>query len=345
MSPASIQLRLDLESVAHDVARFGSGARAHRLAVLDVTGADQSLASADDAQQEELLAGRTQFLNAQLSEFQVLVRAEPVDLSGHLERVRNQSLGLPEALQQLASDYIVFVRTLAHQRTLLERHCYIVLPVPEQATAAVGLGVLGGLRRRLGRTPAIDDTPVDVDLARQLVARCDQTARDLGRSGLQTRRLTGHRYAELAHRCWAPDLARAQRFRGEIADYTTLVVGAEHPRGNRPAAPLTTMPEPAETRPEPSRGLSRDERLLALGGRSLADLVAPSAVQVRPDHLLLDGQYARVLALTAYPRTVTAGWLAPLVESDLPIELSIHVRPLASALMVRALGTHVTTSA
>ena len=93
MSPASVQLRLDLDSVAHDVARFGSGARAHRLAVLDVTAADQSLASADDAEQEELLAGRAQFLNAQLTPFQVLVRAEPVDLGGHLERVRRQALG------------------------------------------------------------------------------------------------------------------------------------------------------------------------------------------------------------------------------------------------------------
>ncbi len=77
-----------------------------------MTGADQTLASADDVQQEELLAGRTRFLNAQLSDFQVLVRAEPVDLSGHLERVRGQALGLPDALQRLASDYIAFVRTL-----------------------------------------------------------------------------------------------------------------------------------------------------------------------------------------------------------------------------------------
>src|ERR671939_2016604 len=132
MSPASVQVRLDLDSVAHDVARFGAGARAHRLAVLDVTGADQSLASADDAEQEELLAGRAQFLNAQLTDFQVLVRAEPVDLSGHLERVRRQALGLPEALQQLAQDYVAFVRMLAHQRTLLQRRYYVLLPVPEQ---------------------------------------------------------------------------------------------------------------------------------------------------------------------------------------------------------------------
>ena len=243
MSPTSIQLRLDLESVAHDVARFGSGAHAHRLAVLDVTGADQSLASADDAQQEELLAGRTQFLNAQLTDFQVLVRAEPVDLSGHLERVRGQALGLPEALQRLAFDYIAFVRTLAHQRTLLERRCYVVLPVPEQATGAVGPGVLGGLRRWLGRRPTVDDALVDADVARQLVARCDQAARDLGRSGLQTRRLTGLGYAQLAHRCWAPEQARAQRFQCEIADYTALVVGADHPRGNRRTSPLTARPD------------------------------------------------------------------------------------------------------
>ncbi|HET6317145.1 MAG TPA: hypothetical protein VFG86_11855, partial [Chloroflexota bacterium] len=249
MSPTSIQLRLDLESVAHDVARFGSGARAHRLAVLDVTGADQSLASADDAQQEELLAGRTQFLNAQLTDFQVLVRAEPVDLSGHLDRVR-QALGLTDALQRLASDYIAFVRTLAHQRTLLERRCYVVLPVPEPASVAIGPGVLGGLRRRLGRTPPVDDALVDVDLARQLVARCDQAARDLARSGLQTRRLTGLGYAQLSHRCWAPEQARAQRFQCEIADYTALVIGADHPRDNRPVPLTDSAAGPAESHHE-----------------------------------------------------------------------------------------------
>jgi type IV secretory pathway VirB4 component len=48
-----------------------------------------------------------------------------------------------------------------------------------------------------------------------------------------------------------------------------------------------------------------------------------------------------VLAVTAYPRLVSPGWLSLLVESDLPIELSLHVRPLASADMVRALGVQI----
>src|SRR5215469_3402754 len=78
--------------------------------------------------------------------------------------------------------------------------------------------------------------------------------------------------------------------------------------------------------------LSADERMFALGTRTLADLIAPAGVEVRRDHLQLDAQYVRALAVTGYPRTVVAGWLAPLVdELDLPLELSLHVRPLASA--------------
>ena len=88
--------------------------------------------------------------------------------------------------------------------------------------------------------------------------------------------------------------------------------------------------------------LSGDERLFALGTRSLADLVAPAGAEIRRDHIQLDAQFVRVLVVTGYPRTVSAGWLAPLVEElDLPLELSLHVRPLQSADMVRTLGLQI----
>src|SRR5207245_7489651 len=55
-----------------------------------------------------------------------------------------------------------------------------------------------------------------------------------------------------------------------------------------------------------------------------------------------DAEYVRVLVVIGYPRTVAAGWLAPLVEElDLPLELSMHIRPLASADMVKALGLQI----
>jgi len=139
VSPPSVQARIDLVAIEGGVARFGTHKSSHAVAVLDLFAAENSLADADEATQEEVLAGRAQFLNAQTSPVQILVRAEPVDLDGHLRRVQARASLLPEALAEVARDYVGFVAELAHQRTLLERHCYIVLP-DYAGPAAVSVG-------------------------------------------------------------------------------------------------------------------------------------------------------------------------------------------------------------
>ena len=62
---ASVQTRIDLAALEGGVACFGTRAPTHAVALLDVVGAEAAIATADDATQEELLAGRAQFLNAQ----------------------------------------------------------------------------------------------------------------------------------------------------------------------------------------------------------------------------------------------------------------------------------------
>ncbi|MBV9542831.1 MAG: ATP-binding protein [Chloroflexi bacterium] len=84
--------------------------------------------------------------------------------------------------------------------------------------------------------------------------------------------------------------------------------------------------------------LTPEERRFALGTRSLADLVAPAVVEVTRDHLRLEYQFARVLAVTRYPRSVSPGWLAPLVEFEHPLELSLHIHPLETAVIAKLLG-------
>src|SRR5438132_13993075 len=88
-----------------------------------------------------------------------------------------------------------------------------------------------------------------------------------------------------------------------------------------------------------STRLSVDQRLLALGTRTVADLVAPAGAEIHRDRIQLETQHVRVLVVTGYPRTVAAGWLAPLVEElDLPLELSLHIRPLQSGDMIHPPG-------
>src|SRR5882762_3902614 len=84
--------------------------------------------------------------------------------------------------------------------------------------------------------------------------------------------------------------------------------------------------------------LSSEERRFARGTRTLADLLAPAAVEVARNHVRLEYQYARVLVVVGYPRTVGVGWLTPLLEFEHPIEISLHVHPLETAGIVKLLG-------
>ena len=77
----------------------------------------------------------------------------------------------------------------------------------------------------------------------------------------------------------------------------------------------------------------------AAGERSTVDLLAPQAIEERRDQLLVDERRSRVLALSDYPRHVSPNWLGRLIDSDEPLDLSLHLEPLDSREAVRGL-TH-----
>jgi hypothetical protein len=172
---AAVQDQLEVASIEDGIGLFGTSELARSVAILDIVGADTSLATADDATQEEILAGRAQFLNAQMAPFQVVVRTEQVDLEGHLRRVRDRAALLPEPLASVARDYAAFVQGLGHHRILLDRHCYIVLPDKEPAPA-VTLG--RRLRRLLGRggSGGHESEAVSAEVGRRLRFRCMASA-------------------------------------------------------------------------------------------------------------------------------------------------------------------------
>jgi hypothetical protein len=187
---ASTQDPLELVALEAGIARFSSRPPGHFVSVLDVTGAEASLATADEATQEELLAGRAQFLNAQTAPFQILVRAEPVDLDGHVRRVRARADQLREPLASVGREYASFVETLAQQHTLLERHCYVALPDVSPTPAATMASRIAGAFSRTRRRRSDDDSDtaiISAEVGRRLGARCDQLA-----IGIKDKSASGH---------------------------------------------------------------------------------------------------------------------------------------------------------
>jgi hypothetical protein len=217
---ASVQtVRLGIEAIQQDVVELGGG---EYRAILEVSGIARPFD--DDARLEGLLAGFATFLNGLSYPIQVLVRATPVDLSRYLSALEERGRQVSDGqLADMAHDHAAFVQGLARQRTLLERRFYVV--VPSESTPRVGW------TRRFSRRGghAADDEPRREAARRQLSFRCDDVRRQLARCGLNGRRLGDLELAQLYLACWSPERARAQRFRQQLDEYTTLAVRAAQP--------------------------------------------------------------------------------------------------------------------
>ncbi len=168
-----------------------------------------------EVEQEAIIAGYAACLNSLTFPVQILVRVLPIDVERYLteleERARRE---LNDALIELARDHLQFVRRLARSRTLLERRFYVVVPGGD-SQFAVKLPWVS--RRREHRT---DKT----SLEQQITFRCEEVERQLTRCGLQVRRLGDTDLAQLYYSSFCPELARLQRLKRDLSDYTTAAV-------------------------------------------------------------------------------------------------------------------------
>jgi hypothetical protein len=217
---ASLQtVRLGIQAIQQDVVELSGG---EYRAVLEVSGTTRPFD--DDVRLEGLLAGFATFLNGLSYPIQILVRATPVDLSRYVTALEERGRQLLDGqLAEMAHDHAAFVQSLARQRTLLERRFYVVVPAESAPRLSWTSRFLGRHRRALEAEPRREAA------RRQLTFRCDDVRRQLARCDLNARRLGDLELAQLYLTCWSPERARAQRFRQQLDDYTTLAVRASQP--------------------------------------------------------------------------------------------------------------------
>jgi len=228
--------------------------------------------------------------------------------------------------------------------------------------------LLPGVRR--ARLEARHRRRVDA-LAQRLDLRVDDVTRQLTRFGVEARRLLGGELVELYAGCLSPITAPAMaRLAGGISDATDALTDGlpalPAPRSMLPSlVPSVSSPSQttatgqggggggdARTAGDGLRqircddavdqsGCHEDDEQYVFGAQTLPDLVAPAAVEVFRDGVRIDDTWARVLAVTAYPRSVYPGWLATLIDLDEPFDLALHIRPLASGAMIRHLSNRM----
>lgn len=96
---------------------------------------------------------------------------------------------------------------------------------------------------------------------------------------------------------------------------------------------------------DPNRELQRQllekEREYKQGLNTLRDLIAPAAFRVTQNSVEVSGRLARTFFVMAYPRYLSVDWLAPIINMDGEMDMSMFIYPMATDEIMKKLKTKV----
>lgn len=73
----------------------------------------------------------------------------------------------------------------------------------------------------------------------------------------------------------------------------------------------------------------------------LRDIIAPSAIEVTSSYIKINDQFCRTIFVTEYPRYISVGWFAPLINFSATTDISIFIYPVRADIVLKQLRNKV----
>jgi len=86
-----------------------------------------------------------------------------------------------------------------------------------------------------------------------------------------------------------------------------------------------------------SRGAHIATQSMEGSSASLADIVAPSAIEVSPNHLRIGDKLTKTFFVYNYPRYLSSGWFSPVINLPNLMDISIFIHPTSTGVALRGL--------
>jgi hypothetical protein len=333
-------------------------------AVLEITPINFLLKAEEE--QEALIERFRALITSLTFPVQLLIRNQRLDLTPYIQRLREglesqETAPRSPVWHDLIASQIALLQQLAARRTLIERHCYLVLPASLQPTRSgagrTGRFALPGFPGRKRHAQLVTETQKRA--RHELALHAETLIQQFASCGLRCHRLNNQELAQLYYGCLTPERSLVH----PLTD--AFLAGVGRPKTVRTREGKRKRYDTAED--EQQQTLSdvlKQEEASALAAAAeqtvailqaiaadtdlpppplpdlthLVDLLAPESIQVTPDTLQIGKEYACGIAVTDYPREVSfAGWLAPLFLHDEIVDITFHFHPQDAATMKRQL--------
>lgn len=86
-----------------------------------------------------------------------------------------------------------------------------------------------------------------------------------------------------------------------------------------------------------------EERVYRQGSVTVRDIIAPASFEVTPTYIKLGDQFVRTVFIVTYPRYISVGWFAPIINLSLPLDVSMFFYPVKSDIILKQLKKKVGT--
>ncbi|MFX0578818.1 PrgI family mobile element protein [Nocardia nepalensis] len=265
------------------------------LAVVAVAGT-LNLALRTPAEQDSLVGQLAGWLHTLRQPVQILIRSARLDLSAHLAGLHTAAFDTSPDLAAAAHDHAAHLSELAAGEHLTGRQVLLIwresLDNPAAATSP-GRRLLGRGRARRGLSAAACRGAES-----RLLRRMSEAADTLAPLGITITALDDMQATAVLSACCNPEgLVSAA---ADAASREAIITAA------------------GSTDTDSGRA---DPFALDTG-------FAPESLTIGTRHLEIGSDWAATVAVTGYPREVTAGWLAPLLTHPGRVEVAVHIDPV-----------------
>jgi hypothetical protein len=87
--------------------------------------------------------------------------------------------------------------------------------------------------------------------------------------------------------------------------------------------------------------LIENEKAYRRGAVSIKDLISPAALKIKPGYLILSGKFVRTIFVINYPRYISVGWFAPIINLNSTFDVAMFFYPVESAIILKQLKKKV----
>lgn len=86
-----------------------------------------------------------------------------------------------------------------------------------------------------------------------------------------------------------------------------------------------------------------EERAYRRGTVTIRDIIAPASFKVEPSYVLLGDTHIRTLFVIGYPRYISLGWFAPIVNLNTTLDIAMYYYPVKADVILKQLKKKVGT--